>query len=68
MCFWSILANLAWLFFFMVTFISIKIVHDSLLYPLDIKLLEGCIFLLERSDVTDIEFCLSLLVDQTTVR
>lgn len=37
----------------MVTFISIKIVHDSLLDPLDTKLLEGCTFLLERSDVTD---------------
>lgn len=40
------------IFFFFVTFISIKIVHDSLLYPLDTKLLEGCTFVLERSDVT----------------
>jgi len=39
--------------FFMMTLISNKIAHDSLSYPLDTKLFEGCTFLSERSGVTD---------------
>lgn len=50
---------------FMATLISIKIVHGSLLYLLDTKLLESCTFLLERFDVTDVNL---MLVDQTRVR